>query len=169
MRKILALLAVMAVGCFDFAAADEPASSDGPDLETMSKAVSLLSTGDFKGFDLLIEQSPRTGREHLSRIMKSQEVSLKQLLQDCGRHNRSDLVEIKEVGRVLRRYYFVSAYDESWICWRLSFYRSPTGWLFMGCQWETQEDLFFSEAAHSVPVGGGAPYSASKPETSTPR
>lgn len=168
MRRVFALLAILAAGGLAFAVAEEAAPDHGGDLEACKSAIAKLSLGDVAGFEPLLARMPEANREHLASTIDSQAVLIKQHLKEYGEPIGTDLIEIKEVGRVLRRYYFITRYDGGCVQWDFSFYRAAKDWEFRGYHFETNENTLFSELGRSVPIAAGAVYSAVKPETTAP-
>jgi len=151
MRRIFALLALLAASGLAYAAADQAADGGGPEADVLNQALALLSRGDSAGFDPLIELMPEAQRQQFALYVKSQSLNLKEQVQQHGEPLGSDLVEIQEVGCVLRRYYYITRYKDGWIRWRFSFYRPEAQWEFVTYQFHNEEDGVFFELARSAP------------------
>ena len=72
MRRVFALLAILAAGGLAFAVAEEAAPDKGGDLEACKSAIAKLSLGDVAGFEPLLAQMPEANRKHLASTIDSQ-------------------------------------------------------------------------------------------------
>jgi hypothetical protein len=127
--------------------ASDSAAEDDSARQLADEAMAKLKESDIPGMAAVVSRMG-SGQETKAAEFQSVYSGMRNIIEvRCGNPlGEVEFIRKEAVGRSLVRYIYVEKFERSVMVWRISFYRSPQGWILRGLNWDDGADAFFTPA-----------------------